>query len=144
MKAMIRSPERQCRIAALGAVLLFSTAAAGGCASTEGETCDGGSSPSTVDEAVRGLIEAAETSDPDLACKVVSNAADDNEMVEALAELRERLDGLEVDATTADVIEGDQGGSLIPVEIHQPGSSATPIELGVLSIREEGYRVLFP
>lgn len=129
---------------ALGAVLLFSTASAVGCGSTDGETCDGGSSPSTVDEAVRGLIEAAETSDPGLACKVVSNAAHDNEMVEALAELRKRLDGLEVDAATAEIIEGDQGGSLIPIEIHQSRSSATPIELGVLSIREEGYRVLFP
>lgn len=135
---------RSRQLAVLGAALLFSTAAITGCTSSDGETCDGGSSPSTVDEAVRGLVVAAEASDPNQACKVVTEAVDDNEMVEALADLREQLDKLEIDSTTANIVEGEQGGSLIPVEIRSPGSSEATIEFDVLSVREEGYRVYFP
>lgn len=131
-------------VSALLTALLLTAATTAGCASTDGETCDGGSSPSTVDEAVRGLIAAAEAGEPDRACQVVSNTATDDEMTEALTDLRKQLAQLGVDAASAKIVEGEQGGSLIPVEIRSPESSAAPIEIGVLSIREEGYRVLFP
>ena len=144
MKATKRRFKRSRKLAVLGAALLLATAVATGCASSDGETCDGAASPSTVNEAVRGLIEAAEASDPHQACKVATEAVDDNEMVEALAGLREQLDKLEIDSATANIVEGEQGGSLIPVEIRSSGSSEATIEFDVLSIREEGYRVYFP
>lgn len=124
--------------------LLLTAVTAAGCTSTDGEKCDGGAALATVDEAVRGLIDAAQTNDPDAACKVVTNTASDEEMTSALADLRGELNRLGVDAASANIVEGDQGGSLIPVRIRGLETSGEPIDLGVLSIRDEGYRVIFP
>lgn len=131
-----------------GAAILIALAFAGGtlagCSSTEGETCDGGPSPATADEAIRGLIAAAQTQDPGQACKFATNSVTDEQMVDALADLSKQLDQLNVDAHSALIREGEQGGSLIPAEVYGPTGPETPIELDVLSIRDEGYRVFFP
>ena len=63
-----------------------------GSLATDGETCDGGQSRASADEAVRGFLQAVEADDPDAACRFVTNDGDHEQMKAAFADFRAGAD----------------------------------------------------
>jgi len=124
-------------------VVALAACAISSCSKPDNESCDGGRPAATVEQAVRGLIAASETGDFDAACAVVTNRPSEQKMTTALADLNRQGKSIGITSSSASIKELEQGGSLIPIEISN-GKSTKNIQLNVMKIRDEGYRIIWP
>ena len=112
-----------------------------GCSANDELTCDGGRPVADPQTAVRGLLEAAETTDYDKACSVISLKLTNEAMNGPLTALKHEMDSKEVTSSNFKMIEYDRGGSAHFYNIYadQPD---IPLEFTLVEIGK-GYRVAF-
>lgn len=132
--------RRTCRIAAVSLVLPLALAAVG-CSAVHEETCDGGWPVRDPQTAVQGLLEAAESSDYEKACSVISLKLDDEAIEEHLTPLKSEMDSKQVTSSNFKMHKYERGGSahFYNVYAEQPEMA---IDIVVVDVGK-GYRVAF-
>ncbi|WP_417218297.1 hypothetical protein [Arthrobacter sp.] len=133
------SPQR---FVAAGIVVLLACSLLSSCSRPSAESCDGHRPVPSIEQAVTGLLSAAESGDFDAACAVVTIRQSKQDMAVALAKLNRQAESMGIDPGTVHIRELEQGGSLIPIEISN-GRDDRKIGLDVLKVRDEGYRIIW-
>jgi len=115
--------------------------AAAGCSADRKQACDGGKPVSDPQEAVRVLLEAAETTDHDKACSVIMGKLDEEVMNTQLAALKNDMDSAAVTSSNFTMIEFERGGPahFYHVYADQPDKS---VDLTLMEVGK-GSRILF-
>ncbi|GAA2943211.1 hypothetical protein GCM10010525_03910 [Glutamicibacter bergerei] len=122
-------------------LLLPLTLSAAGCSADRKQACDGGKPVSDPQEAVRVLLEAAETTDHDKACSVIMDKLEETVMNTQLTALKTDMDSAEVTSSNFTMIEFERGGPahFYHVYANQPDKS---VDLTFMDVGK-GSRIVF-
>ncbi|PRB69454.1 hypothetical protein [Arthrobacter sp. MYb213] len=122
-------------------LLLPLTFSATGCSADRQQACDRGKPISEPQEAVRILLEAAETIDYDKACSVIMDKLDETVMNTQLAALKTDMDSAEVTSSNFTMVEFERGGPahFYHVYADQPDKS---VDLTLMEVGK-GSRIAF-